>query len=203
MNSTRKMLLSLCSVLLLTFGAFACKSTSDQSSVNNGTQAGSTVSQNTAGDVNTAGLGNSTGAYVGGSGGTASEPTSSITDANNRVGGRENQRMAPADTSYSGTGQTLVTSNGTNTVATTSTTTYSTPTVVTTAPVAPNTTATVDTTATMSTPVTTAEVTTPTTTDTYTSTTTTDTTPMTSSVQESTTTTTPATTTTHRRMHKD
>ena len=204
MNNTRKMLLSLCSVLLLTFGAFACKSTTDQSSVNNGTQAGATVSQNTSGDVNTAGLNNSTGAYVGGSGGVASEPMNSAAEANNRVGGRENHQMAPADTSYSGTGQTLVTSNGTNTVATTSTTTYSTPTVVATAPVAPNTTATVDTTATISTPttVTTTEVTTPTVTET--TTTTTDTTPMTSSVQESTTsTTTPTTTTTHRRMHKD
>jgi hypothetical protein len=198
MNSTRKTLLSLCAALLLTLGVFACKSTSDQSSVTNGTQAGSTVSQNSTGEVNTAGLNNSTGAYVGGSGvpAQADQPTS-MGDASSRVGGRENVQAATADNSYAGTGQTLITSNG---AKTTTTTTYSTPTVVTTAPVAPNTTETITTT----TPVTTAEVTTPTVTET--TTTTTETTPMVSSVQESTTTTTtPAetTTTTHRRMHKD
>jgi hypothetical protein len=196
MNSTRKTLLSLCAALLLTLGVVACKSTSDQSSVNNGTQAGSTVSQNTTGDVNTAGLNNSTGAYVGGSGvpAQADQPTS--LDASSRVGGRENVQVATADNSYAGTGQTLITSNG---AKTTTTTTYSTPTVVTTAPVAPNTTETITTTTT--TPVVTTEVTTPTVTET---TTTTETTPMVSSVQESTTTTTtPAETTTHRRMHKD
>lgn len=196
MNSTRKTLLSLCAALLLTFGVYACKSTSDQSSVNNGTQAGSTVSQNTTGDMNTAGLNNSTGAYVGGSGvpAQADQPTS--LDASSRVGGRENVQAATADNSYAGTGQTLITSNG---AKTTTTTTYSTPTVVTTAPVAPNTTATITTT---TTPVTTAEVTSPTVTET--TTTTTETTPMVSSTQESTTTTTtPAETTTHTRMHKD
>jgi hypothetical protein len=199
MNSTRKTLLSLCAALLLTLGVVACKSTSDQSSVNNGTQAGSTVSQNTTGEVNTAGLNNSTGAYVGGSGvpAQADQPTS-MADANSRVGGRENVQAATADNSYAGTGQTLITSNG---AKTTTTTTYSTPTVVATAPVAPNTTETIVTT----TPVVTTEVTTPTVTETETTTTTTETTPMVSSVQESTTTTTTPTetTTTHRRMHKD
>jgi len=201
MNSTRKTILSLCAALLLTLGVVACKSTSDQSSVNNGTQAGATVSQNSTGEVNTAGLNNSTGAYVGGSGvpAQADQPTS--LDASSRVGGRENVQVATADNSYAGTGQTLITSNG---AKTTTTTTYSTPTVVTTAPVAPNTTETITTT----TPVVTTEVTTPTVTETTTTTTdtTADTTPMVSSTQESTTTTTtPAetTTTTHRRMHKD
>ncbi|HMJ83249.1 MAG TPA: hypothetical protein VK504_08795 [Vicinamibacterales bacterium] len=188
MNSTRKTLLSLCAALLLTFGVYACKSTSDQSSVNNGTQAGSTVSQNTTGDMNTAGLNNSTGAYVGGSGvpAQADQPTS--LDASSRVGGRENVQAATADNSYAGTGQTLITSKGTKT---TTTTTYATPTVVTTAPVVPNTTET----------ITTTEVTPPTVTET--TTTTTETVPMVSSVQETTTTTTPAETTTHTRMHKD
>lgn len=196
MNNTRKTILSLCAALLLTLGVVACKSTSDQSSVNNGTQAGSTVSQNSTGEVNTAGLNNSTGAYVGGSGmpAQADQPTS--IDASSRVGGRENVQVATADNSYAGTGQTLITSNG---AKTTTTTTYSTPTVVTTAPVAPNTTETITTT---TTPVTTAEVTEPTVTET--TTTTTETTPMVSSTQESTTTTTtPAETTTHTRMHKD
>jgi len=119
MNSTRKTLLSLCAALLLTFGVYACKSTSDQSSVNNGTQAGSTVSQNTTGDMNTAGLNNSTGAYVGGSGvpAQADQPTS--LDASSRVGGRENVQAATADNSYAGTGQTLITSKGTKTTTTT------------------------------------------------------------------------------------
>lgn len=197
MNNTRKTILSLCAALLLTLGVVACKSTSDQSSVNNGTQAGSTVSQNTTGEVNTAGLNNSTGAYVGGSGVAAQndQPTS-MGDAGTRVGGRENVQAATADNSYAGTGQTLITSSG---AKTTTTTTYSTPTVVTTAPVAPNTTETITTT---TTPVTTVEVTEPTVTET--TTTTTETTPMVSSTQETTTTTTtPAETTTHTRMHKD
>lgn len=187
MNSTRKTLLSLCSALLLVFGAYACKSSSSTSTT----------------DVNTAGLNNSTGAYVGGSGqpGTG-DSNNATTEADSRVGGRENVQAATADTSYSGTGQTLVTSGQ---KTTTTTTTYSTPTVVATAPVAPNTTTEI-TTITPA-PVTTAEVTTPAVTETETTTTTTETTaPMTSSVQESTTTTTTpteTTTTTHRRMHKD
>jgi hypothetical protein len=183
MKSTRKTLLSLCSALLLMFGLYACKSSSSTSTT----------------DVNTAGLNNSTGAYVGGSGQPGTDVnTNSVAEANSRVGGRENVQAAPVDTSYSGTGQTLVTSGQ---KTTTTTTTYSTPTVVATAPVAPNTTTEI-TTITPA-PVTTAEVTTPT----ITETTTTETTaPMTSSVQESTTTTTTpteTTTTTHRRMHKD
>jgi hypothetical protein len=187
MNSTRKTLLSLCSALLLMFGAYACKSSSSTSTT----------------DVNTAGLNNSTGAYVGGSAqpGTGVS-TDDTTEANSRVGGRENVQAATADTSYSGTGQTLVTSG--QKATTTTTTTNSTPTVVATAPVAPNTTTEI-TTITPA-PVTTAEVTTPTVTETQTTTTET-TAPMTSSVQESTTTTTTptetTTTTTHRRMHKD
>jgi hypothetical protein len=194
----RKMLLSLFSALLLIVGVYSCKS-SGQSSVNNGTQAGSTVSQNSTGDSNTVGLSNSTGAYAGGS--AAVSGSSAMADASDsRAGARENVQQASADSSYSGTGQTLMTSSGSKSAAsntsvtTTSTTTYTTPVVETTAPpVVPNTTEVVTTT-----PVTTAEVTTPTVTET----TTTETTPMTSSTQE-TTTTTKTETTTHRRMHKD
>jgi len=183
MNGTRKMLLSLCAILLLTFGVFACKSSS------------STTGQNTAG------LNNSTGAYTGGSQEPNAAPNvSTEANANAQVGGRELTQSQTADNSYSGTGQTLVQSNAQKTASTTTTTTtYSTPTVVQTAPtvVEPNTTQTV-----VTTPVTTAEVTTPPVV-TETQTTTTETTaPMTSSTQESTTTTTEKTTT-HHRMHKD
>lgn len=206
-------ILTLGSALLLTLGTYACSS-SGQSSVNNGTPASATVAQNSTGDVNTAGLNNSTGAYSGGNAmpsGPANVSAETMGEQNqatsgNRVGGKELVQAAPSDTSYAGTGQTLITSSGSKTASsnvpvtttTTSTTTYSTPTVVQTAPVtvAPNT----DTTATITTttPVTTAEVTTPTVTEN-----TTTETPMTSSTQESTSTTTTTTTHTHRRMHKD
>lgn len=188
MNGTRKMLLSLCAILLLTFGVFACKSSS------------STTGQNTAG------LNNSTGAYTGGSQEPQSaENVSAEARANTQMGSHDLNQAQSADTSYSGTGQTLVQSNAQKSASTTTTTTttYSTPTVVQTAPtvVQPNTTETV-----VTTPVTTAEVTTPTVTETQTTTTET-TAPMTSSTQESTTTTTTPTETTttthHRRMHKD
>src|SRR3954454_1358701 len=144
MNSTRKTILTLGSALLLTFGTYACKS-SGQSSVNNGTTASSTVAQNSTGDVNTAGLNNSTGAYSGGSampGGPANVnadiPPDSTQSAAATAGvnNREKWQAAPADNSYSGTGQTLITSSGSKTassntpVNTTSTTTYSTPTTV-------------------------------------------------------------------------
>jgi hypothetical protein len=158
--------------------------------------------------MNTAGLNNSTGAYTGGSQEMNKAPeVSAEANAQARPGARENTQAVTPDNSYSGTGQTLVTSNGQRAaVNTKSTTTYSTPTVVQSAPtvVAPNTTATETTTVT--TPVTTAEITTPSTSSstTTTETTTTETTaPMTSSTQETTATTTPTTTTTHRRMHKD
>ena len=184
----RKALFSLFAVLLLTFGVFACSSSSDQT-------------------ANTAGLNNSTGTYSGGSmpppgiaSGDNNEPTS-----NSRVGARENVRQATADTSYSGTGQSLLSSSGSQTASsnqvntsTTSTTTYTAPTTTVTtietspAVVEPNT----DTTAVVTTP------------STETTITTTETTPtMTSSGQEDTTATTTTTTTTdtttHRRMHKE
>src|SRR5437763_17021688 len=102
--NTRKTILTLGSALLLTFGTYACKS-SGQSSVNNGTPASTTVSQNSTGDVNTAGLNNSTGAYSGGSAmpsgpanvtaETNAENASTAT-SNTRVGGRENTQAAPS-----------------------------------------------------------------------------------------------------------
>src|ERR1041385_5068968 len=157
MNGTRKMLLSLFAVLLLTFGVLACKSTSST------TTSTTSASSNTTGDMNTAGLNNSTGAYTGGSQEMNKAPeVSAEANAQARPGARENTQAVTPDNSYSGTGQTLVTSNGQRAaVNTKSTTTYSTPTVVQSAPtvVAPNTTATETTTVT--TPVTTAEITTP------------------------------------------
>jgi len=171
MNSTRKTLLSLCSALLLVFGAYACKSSSSTT------------------DVNTAGLNSSTGAYAGASGQPSQEMSADhVGEGSSGVGGRENVQAATPDTSYSGTGQSLITSGGAKTTTTT-TTTYATPTVVATAPVAPNTT---------------TEIVTTTPVVTETTTTTTETVPMTSSVQETTTTTTtPAEPATHTRMHKD
>src|SRR3954452_18673098 len=117
MNSTRKTILTLGSALLLTFGTYACKS-SGQSSVNNGTTASSTVSQNSTGDVNTAGLNNSTGSYSAGPAAMPNGPANSSAEippdatqaaSNTRPGSRENYQAAPADNSYSGTGQTLIT----------------------------------------------------------------------------------------------
>jgi len=144
MNGTRKMLLSLCAILLLTFGVFACKSSSTTTA------------------PNTVGLNNSTGAYTGGSQEpNAAESVSTEAKANTQMGSHDLTQAQNPDTSYSGTGQALVQSNAQRTASasTTTTTTYSTPTVVQTAPavVQPNTTETV-----VTTPVTTAEVTTPT-----------------------------------------